>query len=111
MDRSLDIWGTLYAKDEATIGAEVEGKVEKTLVDFGDRVTAGQELASIDTATYEALARQAGANLAKAQASANNAELNLRRAEERRKNNIAPQSDLDAAVAAAEQARAEVPCW
>jgi membrane fusion protein (multidrug efflux system) len=108
MDRSLDVWGTLYAKDEATLGAEVEGKVEKTLVDFGDRVTAGQELASIDTTTYDALAHQAEANLAKAKASANNAELNLKRAEELRKNNIASQSDMDAAVAAAEQARAEV---
>lgn len=108
MDQSLDIWGTLYAKDEATLGAEVEGKVEKTLVDFGDRITAGQELALIDTTTYEALARQAEANVAKAKASARNAELTLTRAQELRKNNIASQSDLDAAVAAAEQARAEV---
>src|SRR6266542_1839282 len=108
MDQSLDIWGTLYAKDEATLGAEVEGKVEKTLVDFGDRTTAGQELALIDTTTYEALARQAEANVAKAKASARNAELTLTRAQELRKNNIASQSDLDAAVAAAEQARAEV---
>ena len=108
MDRSLDIWGTLYAKDEATLGAEVEGKVEKTLVDFGDRVKAGQELALIDTTTYEALAHQAEANLAKAKATADNAELNLKRAEELRKSNIASQSDLDAATAAAEQARAEV---
>jgi len=108
MDQALDVWGTLYAKDEATVGAEVEGKVERTLVDFGDRVTAGDELALIDTTTYEALAHQAEANLAKARASANNAELNLKRAEELRKNNIASQSDLDAAVAAAEQARAEV---
>src|SRR6266571_2204742 len=63
MDQSLEVWGTLYAKDEA--------------------------------------------NLAKAKASANNAELNLKRAEELRKDNIASESDLDAAVAAAEQARAE----
>src|SRR2546425_11560147 len=27
MDQTLDVWGTLYAKDEATLGAEVEGKV------------------------------------------------------------------------------------
>src|SRR3989475_8015464 len=108
MDQSLDVWGTLYAKDEATLGAEVEGKVETTMVDFGDRVPAGQELASIDTTTYEALAHQAEANLAKAKASANNAESNLKRVEELRKNNIASQSDLDAAFAAAEQARAEV---
>ena len=108
MDQTLDVWGTLHAKDEATLGAEVEGKVEKTLVDFGDRVRAGQELASIDTTIYEALARQAEANLAKAKAAATNAGLNLKRAQELRKNNIASQSDLDAATAAAEQARAEV---
>jgi membrane fusion protein (multidrug efflux system) len=108
MDQALDVWGTLYAKDEATLGAEVEGKVEQTRVDFGDRVAAGLELALIDTTTYEALARQAEANLAKARASADNAEQNLKRSEELRKNNIASQSDLDAARAAAEQARAEV---
>ena len=108
MDRWLDIWGTLYAKDEATLGAEVEGKVEKTLVDFGDRVKRGEELALIDTTTYEALAHQAEANLAKAKANADNAELNLKRVQELRKSNIASQSDLDSAVAAAEQAREEV---
>src|SRR2546426_12009917 len=30
-DRAIDVWGTLYPKDEATVAAEVEGKVEKTL--------------------------------------------------------------------------------
>ena len=107
-DRTIDIWGTLYAKDEATIGAEVEGRAEKTLVDFGDRVIEGQELARIDTTTYEALANQAAANLAKSKATANNAELNLKRAQELRTSNIASQSDLDTAVATAEQARAQV---
>jgi len=108
MDRTLDVWGTLYPKDEATVGAEVEGKVEKTLVDFGDRVKAGQELAFIDTTTYEALARQAAANVERAKATAANAEQSLKRMQELRKVNIASQSDLDAAVAAAEQARADV---
>jgi RND family efflux transporter MFP subunit len=108
MDQALDVWGTLYAKDEATLGAEVEGRVERTMVDFGDRVKADQELALIDTTTYEALAHQAEANVAKARASANNAEQNLKRSEELRKSNIASQSDLDATRAAAEQARAGV---
>src|SRR6185503_3289900 len=77
LDRTLPVVGTLFAKDEATIGAEVEGKVEKTLVDFGDRVKPGQELALIDTTSYEALARQASANVAKARATATNAEKDL----------------------------------
>ena len=108
MDRTLPVVGTLFAKDEATLGAEVEGKVEKSRVDFGDRVSAGQELALIDTASYEALARQSAANLAKAKATALNAERNLKRTQELHQQNVASASQLDQATSEAEQARAEV---
>ena len=108
MDRMLPVVGTLFAKDEATLGAEVEGKVEKTRVDFGDRVAVGQELALIDTASYEALARQSAANLAKAKATALNAERNLKRTQELHQQNVASASQLDQATSEAEQARAEV---
>jgi len=108
LDRTLPVVGTLFAVDEATIGAQVEGQVEKTLVDFGDRVKAGQELALIDTASYQALARQADANVARAKASALNAGQNLKRAQDLRSNNIASVADLDLAIAQAEQSRAEV---
>ena len=106
VDRTLPIVGTLFAKDEATLGAEVEGKVEKTTVEFGDRVTAGQELALIDTASYEALSRQAAANVAKARATAENADRELARMHSL--GAIASPSDLDKAQSATEQARAEV---
>jgi RND family efflux transporter MFP subunit len=106
MDRTLPIVGTLFAKDEATLGAEVEGRIDKTFVDFGDRVKAGQELALIDTASYAARARQAAANVAKAKATAANAEKELKRIAEL--GGIASPSDRDKADAAAEQARAEV---
>jgi membrane fusion protein (multidrug efflux system) len=106
LDRTLSIVGTLFAKDEATIGAEVEGRVEKTMVEFGDRVAAGQELASIDTASYEALARQASANVAKARATADNGEKELARM--RKLGAIASPSDLDKALWTFDQANAEV---
>lgn len=108
MDRTLRVVGTLYPKDEAVLGAEVEGRLERTMVDFGDRVTNGQVLAQVDTTTYEALARQAGANLRRAQANAASAEQELKRVEQLVKDAIASASDLDKVVAAAEQARAEV---
>lgn len=108
MDRSISIIGTLYAKDEALVAAQVEGQVEKTRVDFGDRVTNGQELAAIDTTSYEAKSRQASANVTKAQASALNAEQTLKRTENLQKDKISSISELDKAVADAEQARAEV---
>src|SRR5216117_3926051 len=58
-DRAVSIIGTLYGKDEATLGAQVEGSVEQTLVDFGDRVQTNQDLAFIDTGSYEAQLEQA----------------------------------------------------
>ncbi len=108
IDRTLPIVGTLFAKDEATVAAEVEGKVEKTGVEFGDRVRVGQELALIDTDTYAALANQAAARVAQAAAAVVGSEHDLTRQKELRKNGIASPSDLDAAVAAADSARAAV---
>ena len=108
LDRTISIVGTLFAKDEATIAAQVEGQVEKTRVDFGDRVTEGQELALIDTTSYESLARQSAANLAKARASADNAEQNLKRMQDLQKDQIASASQFDEAEALAKQARADV---
>jgi RND family efflux transporter MFP subunit len=108
LDRTIPVVGTLYAKDEATIAAEVEGQVEKTMVEFGDRIQANQLLAQIDTASYQALARQAEANLAKAKANAANAEQSLKRVQDLQQDKIASPSDLDKAVADALQARSEV---
>ncbi len=108
LDRTISIVGTLFAKDEATIAAQVEGQVEKTRVDFGDRVSEGQELALIDTTSYDSLARQSAANLAKAHASADNAEHNLKRVQDLQKDKIASASQLDDAEAQAKQAQADV---
>src|SRR5580765_2054955 len=44
LDRAVSVIGTLFAKDQATVGAQVEGQCEKTLVEFGDRLTTGQEI-------------------------------------------------------------------
>jgi membrane fusion protein (multidrug efflux system) len=106
VDRTLPIVGTLYAKDSALVSAEVEGKVERTLVEFGDRVKAGQELAWIDTDSYTALAHQAQARVEQSKALAHGAEQDLNRQQALRKTGIAAPSDLDAAEAQADQSRA-----
>ncbi len=108
MERTLRVVGTLQAHDEATVAAQVAGQIEKTIVDLGDRVTAGQELALIDTASYDAFAHQAAANLAKAKASAANAAQTLKRVQQLQKDKIASSSEFDQAVAESEQALAEV---
>ena len=108
MERVLHVVGTLAAREEATIAAQVAGQLEKSYVDIGDTVTAGQELALIDTASYEALANASAANLARANASAANAAQNLKRTQDLQTEKIASASDLDGAVAEAARTRSEV---
>ncbi len=108
MERAVHVVGTLAAREEATIAAQVAGQLEKNYVDIGDRVKAGQEIALIDTASYEALANASAANLARSKASAANAEKNLKRVQDLQKEKIASTSDLDSAVADASRTRSEV---
>jgi RND family efflux transporter MFP subunit len=108
MERVLQVVGTLSAHEEATVAAQVAGQIERAYLDVGDRARAGQRMASIDTSAYHALVRQAEANLARAQARADNVGQTLRRVQELEKNRFAPASELDQAVAEAAAAQAEV---
>jgi multidrug efflux pump subunit AcrA (membrane-fusion protein) len=103
LDRTIPVVGTLFAKDEATVRAEVEGQVEGTIAEFGDRLTNGQIIAQINTTTYLALSLQAEANVARARATLANAEQNRKRLHLLSQQKIASPSDLDQAVAAAER--------
>jgi len=107
-DKTVSIIGTLYPKDEATIGAQVEGSVERTLVDFGDRLTNEQDIAFIDTGSYQARLDQAAGNLTRAEATLANARKNFDRIAELRKGDIASASDFDQAQAQLHQAEADV---
>lgn len=108
MERVLPVVGTLSAHEEATVAAQVAGQIEKNRVDLGDRVTVGQELAQIDTTSYEALTRQSAALLAKAAAAAASAAQSLKRIQDLQKDKIASSSDLDQAVAEAGKSAADV---
>jgi len=108
LDVTLPVVGTLFARDEATVAAEVEGKLEKTGAEFGDRITAGQPLALIDTDTYAALAQQATARVNQARANAVSADHELGRQQALRTTGIASPADLDAATAGADSAKAAV---
>lgn len=107
-DKTVSITGTLYPKDEATIGAQVEGTVERTLVEFGDRISAGQDLAFIDTGSYAAQLEQAVGNLAKAEANLTNARKTFARTTELKKGGLVPESEFDQAQAQLDQWEAEV---
>jgi membrane fusion protein (multidrug efflux system) len=106
-DATVSIVGTLYPKDEAVIASQVDGQVEKTLVDFGDRVRTNQDLAYIDTASYEAQLEQAMGNFAKAEANLANARQNFERVQKLRNDGIASASDFDLAKSQLDQWQAE----
>jgi len=108
MERALQVVGALSAREEATVAAQVAGQIEKSLVDLGDRVEAGQELVLIDTAAYEAQVRESAANLARANAAAANAARNLKRTQDLQQDKIASTSELDTAVSESEKAQADV---
>ncbi|HEX7272859.1 MAG TPA: efflux RND transporter periplasmic adaptor subunit [Casimicrobiaceae bacterium] len=100
--------GTLNPVVLVNVGTQVSGTVKKLLVDFNDRVKAGQVLLELDPALLEAQVRQDEANMASAKASLDLALAN----EERSKtlwaqDSIAKQA-LDTSVQARESAQAQV---
>ncbi len=66
-DGPLDASGTVEATD-AQLGFQAAGRIDTILVDEGDRVRAGQELARLDQSELHARRQQAAAQLAAAQA-------------------------------------------
>jgi RND family efflux transporter MFP subunit len=55
--------GSLLARRESRIGAEVRGRIQEVFVREGDRVEAGDPLFQIDPKTYQVTLRQAEAGL------------------------------------------------
>ncbi len=88
------------------VGTQVNGPIKKLYVDFNDRVKAGQTVAQIDPAAYEAQAAQNEANLRRSIADVEQigarlrqAERDLTRTKELAAQGLVAASALDAAVA------------
>lgn len=107
--------GHIRARDEASLGFRLDGKVIERTVKAGDRVRAGQVIAKIDPQNQENVWRSAQADLASAQASLSQARAN----EARQKSLIergfttrvqfeAAQQQLEAAQALVDSARARL---
>src|SRR5690554_6753374 len=56
--RTIPVTGSLYGDEQATLAAKVPGRVLEVLVDVGDRVAAGEELARIDPTDYRLAVEQ-----------------------------------------------------
>lgn len=97
--------GTLNAVVSVQVGSQVSGRIAQLFADYNSPVTAGQIIAQLDPATFEARVGQARANLANAQAAIQVAQANVENAQAAI--NMA-RSNAASAQAAVEKARVAV---
>ena len=105
---SVQLVGEVRAFDTVTLSSEVGGKVDRVLVEVGDRVAAGTPLVEVDRKTFQIYLRQAEANLAAANADLALAGKDLERKRDLRSDETIPQSAFDQAQAGHDLATARV---
>lgn len=105
----------IVTTDEVIVSSEIQGRLEQMLVREGDVVTNGQLLAQIqpeqwqaDMAYYASSEQQSSADLAQAQADAENARLNFQRIQGLYSNSVESVQTFDQARTAEESAQARV---
>jgi membrane fusion protein (multidrug efflux system) len=106
--QAYDFVGRIRAVDTVQLRARVEGFLEKVLFREGDDVKTGQLLYQIEKDQLQAQVDQAKANVAAAQATAVNAQLQYNRSLELLKNQNVPQATVDQNRANLESAKAAV---
>jgi len=99
--------GTLAPKSQFTVAPKIAGRLEKLMVDIGDKISRNQLIAVLDDEEYNQQLRQAEADLLVAQAnleesrsSLDVAKRELERVEELHKKGISADSELDASKGA-----------
>ncbi len=100
--------GTVRPKIESDLGFRVNGKVEKRLVQVGDKVVAGQPLATLDNVDLGLQKSQADAELKAALGSRRQANAALARAVTLRKQGWTTQAAFDQLRAASDEADGRV---
>lgn len=90
--------GTINPLTTVPVGSSVSGTVKYIFADFNTRVYAGQVLAQLDPAIYEAQVIQAHGNLANAEANVKNLEASVSAMEAAIQSNQANVARLEAAV-------------
>ncbi|HEY9162034.1 MAG TPA: efflux RND transporter periplasmic adaptor subunit [Desulfomonilia bacterium] len=110
--------GTLEPTNEVEVGSELSGTIKKVLVDYNDRVKAGQPLAEIDTTKLKAEATQTKASLESALAKVEQAQATLSETRDKlvqyqnvRKlsnNKVPSQTEMNSAQASYDRAKADL---
>jgi HlyD family secretion protein len=100
--------GTVNALNQAKMSPKVPGKVERILVEEGDRVEAGQTLLKLEKTDFMLTVRQADAAMGMAEASFSKATAEWARAEELFEKGISSQQQYDLAKSGFKVAEAQV---
>jgi HlyD family secretion protein len=100
--------GTLNPVVNVQVGSQVSGNISKLFADFNSQVKAGQVVAQIDPALFQAAVTQAEGDVASAQAALELAKLNATRTQDLFAKKTSSKADLDQAVATLHQAEATV---
>jgi HlyD family secretion protein len=100
--------GTLNPVVNVQVGSQVSGNIAKLFVDFNSQVKAGQVVAQIDPALFQATVTQAEGDVASAQAALELAKVNANRTQELFTRKTSSQADLDQAMANLHTAEANV---
>ena len=100
--------GTLNPVVNVQVGSQVSGNIAKLFADFNSQVKAGQVVAQIDPALFQATVTQAEGDLANAQAALELAKVNATRTQELFAKKTSSQADVDQAMANLHQAEANV---
>src|SRR5947209_9280644 len=98
--------GTLNPVVNVQVGSQVSGNIAKLFADFNSQVKAGQVVAQIDPALFQATVTQAEGDLANAQAALELARINARRTQDLFARKTSSQADLDQAMANLHQGEA-----
>jgi HlyD family secretion protein len=107
--------GNLAPTTEVTVGSELSGTTLEVYVDFNDRVTKGKPLAKLDTSklaqqteSSRAAVKSAQAKVAQAEATVKESAAALARQQELHQASLVSTSDLEATIATADRARADL---
>src|ERR1700730_8115389 len=100
--------GTLNPVVNVQVGSQVSGNIAKLFADFNSEVKAGQIVAQIDPALFQATVTQAEGDLANAQAALELAKVNATRTQELFAKKNSSQQDVDTATTGLHQAEANV---
>src|SRR4029453_5336287 len=87
--------GTLNPVVNVQVGSQVSGNIAKLFADFNSQVKAGQVVAQIDPALFQATVTQADGDLANAQAALELAKVNAKRTQELFTKKTSSEADVD----------------